>query len=633
MWKLKHLAQIEVASCGLTEVPPEMRGLRELTFVGLFGNSIRSLPPWILDLGLRITMESGVNEGIRLTGNPLEEPPIEVVSRGNAAIAEYFASIAEADDVPLGEAKLLLVGDGGSGKTSLTRRVLGKGFNPRESQTHGINIRDEQVAVDDQDVRLRLWDFGGQEIMHATHQFFLSKRSVYLLVLDGRRDEKVEYWLKHIRSFGGESPVLVVLNKMDEHAGYDLNRRFLQRKYPSIVGFFRTSCETGEGVDGVWEGVRAALRGLDMLQTRWPNTWFDVKAGLERMKDDFLSHGEFCRLCEKSGVCQEGTQETLVDFLHDLGVVVHFPDLKLEDTHVLQPEWATNGVYRILNSPELAEGEGVIEMAEVGRILGRSGEGEHRYPSGKRQYIIELMKKFELCYQLSPRRLLVPDLLPVQQPEFALPEGNGLRVVFDYDYLPRSVLPRLIVNLHHDVKGALRWRTGVVLHSEAYGCEAAVTADYDADSIEVSVAGKLPRDYFAIVRHAILRLNRDFEQVDVKELVPCMCEGCRGADAPHLFSYGALSRFAEKGIAEVPCDVTAEPVPVQALLSGVDGSDVQSHDEKLAILRELKDRSDSKETFLAEANKIVDLKPNIWGVGINLNRLAGTWFGRKRRKG
>ena len=54
--------------------------------------------------------------------------------------------------------------------------------------------------------------------MHATHQFFLTKRSLYLLVLDARltqEENRVEYWLKIIQSFGGESPVLIVGNKGD----------------------------------------------------------------------------------------------------------------------------------------------------------------------------------------------------------------------------------------------------------------------------------------------------------------------------------------------------------------------------------------------------------------------------------
>jgi internalin A len=64
----------------------------------------------------------------------------------------------------------------------------------------------------EEDVRLHVWDFGGQEIMHATHQFFLTERSLYLLVLSGRQggeDAEAKYWLQLIESFAGDSPVRV----------------------------------------------------------------------------------------------------------------------------------------------------------------------------------------------------------------------------------------------------------------------------------------------------------------------------------------------------------------------------------------------------------------------------------------
>ena len=73
--------------------------------------------------------------------------------------------------------------------------------------------------------------------MHATHQFFLSRRSLYVLVLDGRRDERPEYWLRYIESFGGGSPVLVVLNKQDTNPSFDVDRIALRRKFPFIKGF------------------------------------------------------------------------------------------------------------------------------------------------------------------------------------------------------------------------------------------------------------------------------------------------------------------------------------------------------------------------------------------------------------
>ena len=88
------------------------------------------------------------------------------------------------------------------GKTSLgKRRLILNKFNPQEDKnTKGININSWGTSVDgDEQVRLHVWDFGGQEIMHATHQFFLTQRSLYLLVLAGRaggEDAEAEVWLQ-----------------------------------------------------------------------------------------------------------------------------------------------------------------------------------------------------------------------------------------------------------------------------------------------------------------------------------------------------------------------------------------------------------------------------------------------------
>ncbi|GAK50293.1 leucine-rich-repeat protein [Candidatus Moduliflexus flocculans] len=158
-------------------------------------------------------------EAISLAGNPLERPPMEIAKQGKAARLAWF--YANEGGWPLNEVKALLVGDGGAGKTSLVKRLFGEMFDPHESQTHGILIRDWKM--DERDITVHLWDFGGQEIMHTTHQFFLSKRSLYILVLDGRKEEKTEYWLKHIATFGGASPVVIVTC----HA---LGRRLVRRQ-------------------------------------------------------------------------------------------------------------------------------------------------------------------------------------------------------------------------------------------------------------------------------------------------------------------------------------------------------------------------------------------------------------------
>jgi internalin A len=162
--------------------------------------------------------------------------PPEILNKTTdpATLLRYYLDHLEGQKYPLNEAKMVLVGQANVGKTSLVNRLVEDSFDPLESTTLGIDIRPWQILVNDAHVQLNVWDFGGQEIMHATHQFFLTRRTLYVLVIDtrmGEEENRLEYWLKIIRSFGGESPVIVVGNKIDQ-AKLDIDRRGLMSKYP-----------------------------------------------------------------------------------------------------------------------------------------------------------------------------------------------------------------------------------------------------------------------------------------------------------------------------------------------------------------------------------------------------------------
>jgi internalin A len=115
--------------------------------------------------------------------------------------------------------------------------------------------------------------------MHATHQFFLTQRSLYLVVVNGREggeDADADYWLKLIDSFGTESPVIVVLNKIKAHP-FDLNRRGLQQKYPAIREFIKTDCEDGMGLDQLRHAIARETDRLEHLRDAFPTSWFAIK--------------------------------------------------------------------------------------------------------------------------------------------------------------------------------------------------------------------------------------------------------------------------------------------------------------------------------------------------------------------
>lgn len=627
VWKLDHLEYLGLFDNRLYEIPNALRSHSSVSFVAITGNAIKVIPPWVLEEGFIPQVTSDMppiqQKTLILEGNPLRSPPPEIVERGLEAMRAYFASI-ESGSRPLNEAKILLVGDGGAGKTSLVRRLLGKKFNPAESQTHGINIDPWKMIIGARDIQLHMWDFGGQEIMHATHQFFLSERSLYILVLDGRKDEDPEYWLKHIESFGGDSPILIVLNKMDEHHAYDVNRRFLQRKYKGIVGFYPISCKSRAGLSELKEGLGEGLEKVDIIQTTWPVKWFEIKDKLEGMTSPFISLDEYEALCIDADIDAKEIQENLVQFLHDLGVVVHFREFNLRNMHILDPKWLTGAVYQIINAPILAKRKGILDLSSLPDLL-KKKKGGFKYPSETHAYIVEIMKKFELCYAIDEDTVLIPDLLDIQEPDFEFDFESAVQFRLDYDFLPKSIIPRFIVKKNKDISGELRWRTGVVLANDDFKSTAVVRSDVNAKRVHIYVTGTERRDYLTVLRATFLEINQGFEKLQVKERV------CMPDDPEVTATFEHLTRLLNEGEEEVYPDGASHSYKIQGLLGIVNVSKKRSEEAFIDLLRKAMIKGESRETTLARANRIISLKPNFFGLGGDLNALIDLAL-RKRAK-
>ncbi len=142
------------------------------------------------------------------------------------------------------------------------------------------------------------------------------------------------------------------------------------------------------------------------------------------------------------------------------------------------------------------------------------------YPKDKYRFIIDLMQKFELCFEIDRKRVLIPDILEVQEAKFDFHYDNSLKFIIEYDFLPRSVMPRFIVRMHEDIKEDLRWRTGVVLEDNFFHSTAIVKSDDEAKKIYIYVNGEQKRDYFSTIRKTFGVINNSFEKLEAKELVP-----------------------------------------------------------------------------------------------------------------
>lgn len=403
--------------------------------------------------------------------------------------------------------------------------------------------------------------------MHATHQFFLSKRSLYLLVLDARltqEENRVEYWLKIIQSFGGESPVLIVGNKTDQHP-LDIDRTGLQKKYPNIVGILETSAATGAGIEALKAEIAAQVDTLPHVRDLLPETWFTVKSKLEELGRDknFITYDEYLSLCDSNNVIDETSKQSLISFLHDLGVVLYFrDDPRLEILGILSPQWVTNGVYRILNSKDLFRNKGILTLSLLHSILDLP-----EYPRVKHLFFVDIMKRFELCYDIEiDKSILVPDLLPKDEPLGVDTKGVA---AFQYQYpvLPPKILTRLIVRMHQNIDNNILWRTGVMLKIGEN--RALVKANLDDRTISIFIEGMkhTRRDALSAIRYQLDQIHSSIEGLNPKKRIPIP-----EAPSAEPLEYDYLLQLERDGFDELPVKDGDRLVKinVRQLLSGIE---------------------------------------------------------------
>ena len=439
---LTNLTILNLRNNHVSDILP-LKDLKKLELLNLKKNKIKKLQEWIIRFQKIYILEEHLHfleKGLNLDGNPIESPPIEIFKQGKDAIKNYFENLKKSQEVELFEAKLLIVGEGEVGKTSLMKKLIDPNIDiSQEKTTEGIDIRRWDVKTNKtNDFRINIWDFGGQEIYHSTHQFFLTKRSLYLFVWEARKDTDIlsfDYWLSTIRILTNESPIIVVLNKTDERIK-TIDEKSIQEKFPNIIGFFRVSAKTGSGIDELSQIIRNNIENLPHVGNKLPKTWIDIRKELEDLNKNYINYIEYEDICKEYDLNEEKSM-FLSRYYHDLGVFLNFSDNPiLKEIIFLKPEWATDAVYKVLDTKEILLKKGKFNLTDIELIW-------KGYPKTQHKNLLELMKKFELCFKIPEiEEYIIPELLSQERTDFNWEYEDNLQFEYQYDFMPAGIMPR-----------------------------------------------------------------------------------------------------------------------------------------------------------------------------------------------
>ncbi len=515
-------------------------------------------------------------ENLSVNTNPIGSVPPEIVNQGIDHVINYYNSLQQ-DIRPLNQLRVMILGDGAVGKTSLVKRLTQIDFDPNESQTHGIQIKTVKRRINNKKITIHYWDFGGQEIMHSTHRLFLTDRCLYVLVLDSRRDEKIEYWLKTIQNIGKNSPVLVILNKIDQNLSYGLNERRLKEEYENVRGFIRVSCKTNLGILDFQEYLDKEILAHDLTETMLPTSWVQAIELIKDLNDDHINNQVFKKICWEQGIKDANDQDLILNLLHDLGIAFHDENLKEFKVEILNPLWLTNAIYQIINSAVITQKQGFFSVSDLITEFNKEAhEGKiDRNTSIKLPFILALMKEFELCFNLTDDTYIIPELLPVEQPFFQFPkESISLKFIVEYPkFFPPSIFPRLIVCLNEYIYDNNMWRTGMILHEkERFKIVAYISSDRLDRKIYIEIVGEDRRNFLTIIRQAINSINKTFQDIEIIESIP-LPDLYNGSEI--LVSYKELIGYETMGELTFSSGKLLKKYNVVDLLAGIESPEIR----------------------------------------------------------
>ena len=342
--------------------------------------------------------------------------------------------------------KLMLVGKQRVGKTTTVRFLQGRQYP--NSLTVGIEIGkwSYRPSMFKPTFYFSVWDFAGQEEYYATHQVFLSKRSLYLAVwnvLEGKDGiAELKPWLSNIILRAPESRVIIVATHLDvlitEHGRQQANvmceeytahltqtiqHEIIQNNIAKILfmGFKGKRENVSALKKDIYEVAEScAINGHPIMGSSIPASYEKVDNKLLKLSEHILHAVGFKEMVRNLGQIDLQSNDeirALTLFLHDIGSLLHFDDHRhnLDDLYFIKPQWLCNLMSTVITVENNYIKDGKITKFNFTQLF----KQKSKYYSEQllEQYLV-LFNRFEIALPLDKQgdQLLIPCFLPSERP-------------------------------------------------------------------------------------------------------------------------------------------------------------------------------------------------------------------------
>lgn len=607
-----NLEYIDLSCSGITRIPDDIQKITKPIHLDLSNLTLEDLPDWLPELGLDFTL---CEDGINLRGTKAfdidrglfsEKVTEENFDEYQRRIKEWFAARKENVPTPLNEIKVVFLGDGDAGKSHTIARLLNDGGEPDHrffdgQSTPGIAVYHKDYDLEGQKIQVHYWDFGGQEIMHSMHRIFLTRRTIYVVLLNTRDDnqsDRAKYWLHNIKSFAPDAPVLLVLNKIDQNENASVDEvalRNIHEKLTQIVRLSARDFSKEQFNERFTKVLLEEIQKTGFLDVRWPVAWKRVKARLENMDSHYISGNDYQNICAECQVNEH--QKELLQWFNDLGVSFCYDGrdgYDLDDYVILRPDWITNALYIILFNELEGADNGLVPHKSIHQILRSSHSNSNirstltnaRYNSGDVHYVLEIMRKFNLSFTHGRDQEFIPMLC---QQDSALDvqdyrkDINTLEFNMEFDYLPNNLLYRLMVERHAELDMDRVWCTGAQFTLSGAGLSAVVVIDGGTLRffIRAETEENSPNTYLTMLKANVDRIVEDMGmKPPICQLVYKLTDGQR-----EEFDFGLLKEMLDAGESHAYSRIYRKQIPIADILNQSAPDGLENEEKLLNAIR------------------------------------------------